>query len=217
MDHIQNHNNGSIPEHEHEHAEDSAVERYIIDLGSGATESACTTPPVQVRTHRPFRPLRQAAKSNSAPRQKEAQRECGICFELAVSPVRTRCCAHLFCAEHIGAWLHGPASDGRCPACRAPVRDPSASTWTIGQGLLALGHPALAALQQVLPLTPPPSRSNSPSPMALTFPFLLLAHRHRPPDRTHLTHVRPSRTRLYHLARLRTQPWLQRERKKTKT
>ncbi|KAJ7885813.1 hypothetical protein B0H13DRAFT_2535476 [Mycena leptocephala] len=38
------------------------------------------------------------------------------------TPSRPSCCAHVFCVEHIAAWLHGPASDGRCPACRARVR-----------------------------------------------------------------------------------------------
>ncbi|KAJ6483308.1 hypothetical protein C8R45DRAFT_300533 [Mycena sanguinolenta] len=135
--------------------EDSSFERYTIDLGSGALESACPTPPLQVRRPiptKPFRPLKQTAKSSSSRRQKEAERDCGICFEPAVSPVRTRCCAHLFCAEHITAWLHGPASDGRCPACRAPVSD---------DALLALGHPALSTLH-VPPVAPPPSRSASP-------------------------------------------------------
>ncbi|KAJ7247402.1 hypothetical protein B0H12DRAFT_743011 [Mycena haematopus] len=157
MDCSKNPNHRSIPEHEHQ-----SVERYLVDLGSGATQSACPTPPLQVRPHRPFRPVRQAAKSsNSGPRQKEAERECGICFELAVSPVRTRCCAHLFCAEHIAAWLHGPASDGRCPACRAPVRDAdpslSASTSTVPHpfssvvGLrAALGRVARVAVWVVL-------------------------------------------------------------------
>ncbi|KAF7342649.1 hypothetical protein MSAN_02021900 [Mycena sanguinolenta] len=136
--------------------EDFSVERYTIDLGSGALESACPTPPLQVRRpipHRPFRPSRQAPAKSSARKRKEAERDCGICFEPAVSPVRTRCCAHLFCAEHITAWLHGPASDGCCPACRAPVSD---------DALLALGHPALSALH-VPPVAPPPSRSASPA------------------------------------------------------
>jgi hypothetical protein len=50
-------------------------------------------------------------------------------------------------------WLHGPASDGLCPSCRAPAT---------ATGLLALGHPAFA-LTHLVPRTPPPSRSASPA------------------------------------------------------
>ncbi|KAJ7686030.1 hypothetical protein B0H17DRAFT_1072882 [Mycena rosella] len=125
---------------------------YTLDLGSGAAESACPTPqPSHIKrpiAHRAFRPTRSALSA-----QKEAERDCGICFEFAVAPVRTLCCAHLFCAEHIAEWLHGPSSDGLCPACRAP-------SGLTGLALLALGHPALLRL---VPRTPPPSRSPSPS------------------------------------------------------
>ncbi|KAF7342419.1 hypothetical protein MVEN_01830900 [Mycena venus] len=158
--------NVSIPEEsgfiEHLTDDDDYAENYRLDLGSGAADrsSACPTrTPTPTPSHirrpipcRPFRPPRN--KAASAQSRREAERECGICFELAVSPVRALCCAHLFCAEHISAWLHGPASDGLCPACRAPA----AST-----GLLALGHPALLALE-TLPPPPPPSRSASPCP-----------------------------------------------------
>ncbi|KAJ7028374.1 hypothetical protein C8F04DRAFT_67712 [Mycena alexandri] len=123
---------------------------YILDLGSGAAESACPTPPIShIRRPIPFRPFRPTRTVSTS--RKEADRDCGICFELAVAPVRTLCCVHLFCAEHIAAWLDGPASDGLCPSCRAP----SAS-----MGLRALGHPALMHL---VPRTPPPSRSPTPS------------------------------------------------------
>ncbi|KAJ7142325.1 hypothetical protein C8R44DRAFT_760502 [Mycena epipterygia] len=33
--------------------------------------------------------------------RKEAQRDCGICEEVAVGPVRTECCGALFCRAHI--------------------------------------------------------------------------------------------------------------------
>ncbi|KAJ6533291.1 hypothetical protein DFH09DRAFT_1406803 [Mycena vulgaris] len=137
----------SIPEESYFAAQDDV--EYTLDLGSGVADSACATPlPSQIKRpipYRAFRPTRSAASP-----AKEAERDCGICFELAVAPVRTLCCAHLFCAEHIAAWLHGPRSDGLCPACRAPA----------GPGLLALGHPALMHL---VPRAPPPSRSPSPA------------------------------------------------------
>jgi len=45
-------------------------------------------------------------------------RECGICFELAVNPRRTRCCGSLFCSEHLIDWLGGDAVVGSCPSCQ---------------------------------------------------------------------------------------------------
>ncbi|KAK6987687.1 hypothetical protein R3P38DRAFT_3230442 [Favolaschia claudopus] len=29
--------------------------------------------------------------------------------------------SHLFCADHIPAWLHAPSSEGLCPVCRSPA------------------------------------------------------------------------------------------------
>ncbi|EEB89184.1 hypothetical protein MPER_12744 [Moniliophthora perniciosa FA553] len=46
--------------------------------------------------------------------------DCGICFMNSVSPYRMECCGKFFCYEHIHDWLNGPASDNRCPECRAP-------------------------------------------------------------------------------------------------
>ncbi|KAJ6484662.1 hypothetical protein C8R45DRAFT_998946 [Mycena sanguinolenta] len=108
------------------------------------------------------RPIARRATRKGQPQtqkrpSKEPERECGICFELAVSPVRTLCCSHLFCAEHIMAWLHGPASDGLCPSCGAPNLDIS---------LLALGHPGLT--HAVPPPPPPTPRSASPPPSPTT-------------------------------------------------
>ncbi|KAJ7133170.1 hypothetical protein C8R44DRAFT_849392 [Mycena epipterygia] len=103
--------------------------------------------------------------AGSGQRDKEAERSCGICFDPASSPVRTLCCAHLFCADHIAQWLLGPAADGRCPACRTSCSFAFGADDTLvakGQGLLALSHPALLPLH--VPCTPPPSRSPSPSP-----------------------------------------------------
>ncbi|KAJ6492078.1 hypothetical protein C8R45DRAFT_1073458, partial [Mycena sanguinolenta] len=33
--------------------------------------------------------------------RKAAARDCGICEEVAVEPVKTQCCGALFCREHI--------------------------------------------------------------------------------------------------------------------
>ncbi|KAJ6452131.1 hypothetical protein C8R47DRAFT_289006 [Mycena vitilis] len=140
---------GSIPE-------DGKYYSYTLDLGSGALESGYATPLPRPMASRPFRPRTPAKKQRQ--REKEAERECGICFELAVSPIRTLCCAHLFCAEHIAAWLTGPASDGRCPTCRAPVSPGK---------LLALGHPRD---KQQGPRAPPPSHDEEDGGEGCTTP-----------------------------------------------
>ncbi|KAK7049289.1 hypothetical protein VNI00_005890 [Paramarasmius palmivorus] len=62
-------------------------------------------------------------------------RDCGICFEIAVSPSRTLCCGKLFCYEHICDWLHGAGSDGRCPACGTHC--------SVDTGVLSLAPPPL--------------------------------------------------------------------------
>jgi len=49
---------------------------------------------------------------------KEMKDSCGICFETAVKPNKTRCCGQLFCFQHLSDWLSAPESDGRCPTCR---------------------------------------------------------------------------------------------------
>ncbi|KAF8209037.1 hypothetical protein K438DRAFT_2012374 [Mycena galopus ATCC 62051] len=139
-------------------AYDQKEEDFVVDLGSGDAESPCPTPPLQIqiplRRPIPCRPYRaaqsQKRKSNLRERNSEEERECGICFQPAVSPVHTLCCAHPFCAEHIAAWLTGPASDGRCPACRALV-----SLSLSASLLLSIGDNPRAL---------PPSRCATPSP-----------------------------------------------------
>lgn len=50
----------------------------------------------------------------------EMKESCGICFETAVKPNKTRCCGQLFCFQHLSDWLSSHGSDGRCPTCRVP-------------------------------------------------------------------------------------------------
>ncbi|KAJ7065596.1 hypothetical protein C8F01DRAFT_1249174 [Mycena amicta] len=52
--------------------------------------------------------------------RREAVRDCGICDQTAVVPVRTQCCGALFCKEHIDAWIYSPAATGLCPSCEKP-------------------------------------------------------------------------------------------------
>ncbi|KAJ7456241.1 hypothetical protein B0H11DRAFT_2200162 [Mycena galericulata] len=162
MNQLQNGVVAVIPELEEKDSrgyDDAEDVEYILDLGSGVAESACPTPtpsvPKRPVPYRAFRPPRSGSTQKAT--EREAERDCGICFERAVSPVRTRCCVHLFCAEHIAQWLDGPSADGRCPSCRAP---------SVAAGLLALGHPA-ALKAHLVPRTPPPSRAPSPPPLDL--------------------------------------------------
>ncbi|KAJ7133155.1 hypothetical protein C8R44DRAFT_771986 [Mycena epipterygia] len=164
---IQHNQNAAIPEEAPDYYEVALPvghengyeyeEEYTLDLGSGLTESACPTPTPSYFKH-PSNPSTSPStmrhRSIQRQREKEAERDCGICFAPATSPIRTLCCAHLFCAEHIAQWLLGPAADGRCPACRAEIG-------LDGKGILALGRPALFL---IVPRAPPPSRSASPAP-----------------------------------------------------
>ncbi|KAJ7921098.1 hypothetical protein B0H13DRAFT_2267969 [Mycena leptocephala] len=89
--------------------------------------------------------------------RRAAARDCGICEEVAVNPVRTQCCGALFCREHIDDWLYAPAATGLCPACSAPcVLPPSRGT-----SASPSSSPARARAH-ARPRTPPSSRSTSP-------------------------------------------------------
>ncbi|KAJ6587908.1 hypothetical protein B0H19DRAFT_1366692, partial [Mycena capillaripes] len=110
-------------------ADEREYMQYTLDLGAGTPSLSLSASPIPT----PSLPRRESVSVPPKPkvkrfdsntrRARENECDCGICFEHAVAPVRTPCCGHVFCAEHIAAWLHGPASDGRCPACRS--RDPS--------------------------------------------------------------------------------------------
>ncbi|KAJ7638145.1 hypothetical protein B0H17DRAFT_1187276 [Mycena rosella] len=141
---------------------------YSLDLGAEATPQPEDTPQPADDTA-PAPPRRRSWRSSSHDTEKtrhsnaydaagnlkiaargrqEAQRDCGICEEVAVEPVRTLCCGALFCKEHIDDWIYGPAATGLCPTCTAPcVLPPSMDT----------------EKEAARPRTPPSSRSHSPS------------------------------------------------------
>ncbi|KAJ7110537.1 hypothetical protein C8R44DRAFT_985739 [Mycena epipterygia] len=122
-------------------------EEYTPDLISGLAEAPYPTPTPSYLKRPRLSPSPSAMnlRRRSARQQmeSESERDCGICFEPATSPVRTLCCAHLFCAEHIAQWLLVPAADGRCPACRAPCSFAFGDDTLLDKrkGLLALDHP----------------------------------------------------------------------------
>ncbi|KAJ7203156.1 hypothetical protein GGX14DRAFT_652713 [Mycena pura] len=105
---------------------------YTLDLGAETTPLGDDNAPVPPRTRswRSSSHDRDKQRSTAydaagnlkiaARGRREAMRDCGICEEVAVKPVRTQCCGALFCKEHINAWIYGPAATGRCPSCEAP-------------------------------------------------------------------------------------------------
>lgn len=88
---------------------------------------------------------------------------CGICFESAVKPNKSRCCGQLFCYQHLSDWLSATGSDGRCPTCRVPL---SLETDTI-----FLHPPTKKKLPAVsfLPAQPPLHRRSSTNPWPRRF------------------------------------------------
>ncbi|KAJ6550188.1 hypothetical protein B0H19DRAFT_1160579 [Mycena capillaripes] len=115
---------------------------YTVDLG---TEGVDSTPPLdgaapaRTRSWRPTGQEREQKARSTAydaagnlkvavRSRRAAERDCGICAQVAVEPVRTQCCDALFCKDHIDQWLRSPAATGLCPACDAPcVLRPSSS------------------------------------------------------------------------------------------
>jgi len=80
---------------------------------------------------------------------------CGICFESAVKPNKSRCCGQLFCYQHLSDWLSAAGSDGRCPTCRVPL--------SLDADTIFL-HPPVKKLPVVsFRLAPPPSHRRSPT------------------------------------------------------
>ncbi|KAN0123552.1 hypothetical protein V8E52_002884 [Russula decolorans] len=81
---------------------------------------------------------------------------CGICFESAVKPNKSRCCGQLFCFQHLSDWLSAACSDGRCPTCRVPL---SLEADTIC--LHPPAKPKASAVSFLPPSIPPKRRSPS--------------------------------------------------------
>ncbi|KAG2005625.1 hypothetical protein CC2G_002014 [Coprinopsis cinerea AmutBmut pab1-1] len=88
--------------------------------------------------------------SNNGGNQKKKtsgpDRDCGICFEYAVKPLRTLCCGKIFCEQDLRDWLHGPNASGLCPNCDVPC--------TLEDNTLSLVSPSLRS-------PPPPPRKRS--------------------------------------------------------
>ncbi|KAL0064842.1 hypothetical protein AAF712_008239 [Marasmius tenuissimus] len=128
-------------------------ETYLLTLKDGEDMwrksgiAANTAVPMRARN---WRSSSFAEKQRKRPRpvRNTVDRDCGICFEVAVSPSRTLCCGKLFCMEHITHWLNCPESDGRCPSC--------GTLCNLETGILSLASPVLRS--------PPPSPAAKASP-----------------------------------------------------
>jgi len=98
---------------------------------------------------------------------------CGICFESAVKPNKSRCCGQLFCFQHLSDWLSATCSDGRCPTCRVPL---SLETDTISLHPPAKPKPSAVSFS---PAALPPKRS---SPSSVRSRRFILSPRSTPSD-----------------------------------
>ncbi|KAI0313849.1 hypothetical protein OF83DRAFT_495952 [Amylostereum chailletii] len=98
---------------------------------------------------------------------------CGICFEVAVKPNKTRCCGQLFCFQHLSDWLNAQGADGRCPSCRVPLSIESDTIFL---------HPPQKVTVSLPPPLRPTLRSTSSLPRALRPGLAILHSRHREPS-----------------------------------
>jgi len=83
---------------------------------------------------------------------------CGICFESAVKPNKSRCCGQLFCFQHLSDWLSATCSDGRCPTCRVPL--------SLEEDTISL-HPPTKPRPSAVSFLPPPIPPKRRSPSGL--------------------------------------------------
>ncbi|KAJ3764399.1 hypothetical protein EV360DRAFT_77503 [Lentinula raphanica] len=89
-------------------------------------------------------------------------RDCGICFDPAVRPSRTKCCGKLFCEEHLHDWLNG--SSNRCPDCASNC-NPVTDTISLAPPMTPTIHNSPTGTPP-LPRTPP----TPPSPLSFSLP-----------------------------------------------
>ncbi|KII86708.1 hypothetical protein PLICRDRAFT_265726 [Plicaturopsis crispa FD-325 SS-3] len=96
-------------------------------------------------------------------------RDCGICFDPALKPARTKCCGDIFCHEHLSdvspySWLTGPASDGRCPSC--------GENCSLNTDTISLASPGLTSPKRAPTLTQKPRVSFKTEPPPRSAPPL---------------------------------------------
>ncbi|KAJ3897828.1 hypothetical protein F5879DRAFT_694327 [Lentinula edodes] len=119
--------------------------------------------------------IRTRTSSSSLSSRFNFDRDCGICFDPAVRPSRTKCCGKVFCEEHLHDWLHG--SSNRCPACASECH-PQTGTISLAPPMtptihnVPMGLVSTHALART-PRTPPTSRTPPSPPTPRSPPSLL--------------------------------------------
>jgi len=53
--------------------------------------------------------------------KEDVDKDCAICFEPAINPRKTSCCAQIFCYNHLADWLK---SNKNCPSCNSRCISP---------------------------------------------------------------------------------------------
>jgi len=101
--------------------------------------------------------------------------DCGICFEMAVSPCRMVCCGNVFCLNHISDWLYGSSSDGRCPSCKercSLVQEISSTHPADGKCIDHVKKSSSTQERSVILLLLQPSESKSKCPPVPSLPII---------------------------------------------
>ncbi|KAJ3910877.1 hypothetical protein F5877DRAFT_86843 [Lentinula edodes] len=113
----------------------------------------------------------QTRTSSSLSSRFNFDRDCGICFDPAVRPSRTRCCGKVFCEEYLQDWLNG--SLNRCPACASECH-PQTGTISLAPPMTPTIHnvPMGLVSTHALARTPPspPTPRSPPSPLSQPLP-----------------------------------------------
>ncbi|KAJ4490089.1 hypothetical protein J3R30DRAFT_3693603 [Lentinula aciculospora] len=103
-------------------------------------------------------------------------RDCGICFDPAVRPSRTKCCGKIFCEDHLHDWLKG--SLNCCPVCSSNCH-PQAGTISLAPPKTPTIYNTFVSISRSpatphnLSLAAPPA---SPVPSFRSQPFPLAPH-----------------------------------------
>ncbi|KAE9389804.1 hypothetical protein BT96DRAFT_1002902 [Gymnopus androsaceus JB14] len=162
-------------------SEDSEHDEVQLRVNAGTESSVESTPqsgtsgvsslPGAAEEHAVLSQDSTQSKLKLVPRQKQkgrlkiqtsinSDRDCGICFDLAVRPSRTKCCRNIFCEDHLSDWLSG--SSNLCPSCTEPCHPKT--------GIISLASPVSPTAHHILPPIPfaPPS-----SPLHALFPISL--------------------------------------------
>ncbi|KAJ7804182.1 hypothetical protein B0H14DRAFT_1624718 [Mycena olivaceomarginata] len=164
----------------------TALSDSSVSLPENIVDDPPAASPIRTRSWRPVGVEReQKARSTAydaagnlkvAARARKADaRDCGICEEPAVSPVKTLCCGALFCRQHIDDWIYAPAADGCCPACKArcvlPASRPASPPASpVPRARTPPAHPAEHTLG-VARTGPPPGRFASRAARVEQRPF----------------------------------------------